>query len=71
MFSKTQRSADVYALKDCILLFISVEDFQEIMENKTKLAMKLLFALGSTMADRMVAFNRKFRTETSSEFNWV
>lgn len=71
MFSKTQRSADVYALKDCILLFISVENFQKMMENKPRLAMKLLFALGSTMADRMVASNQKFRTETSSEFIWV
>jgi len=71
MFSQTQRSADVFALTRCQLLFMSAEAFRGMMQTEPKLASAVLFALGHMMAERMVAGNDRLQIKANSDFLWL
>jgi len=71
MFSQTPRSADVIALSQCTLLFMSHEAFRNMIGSEPLLASEFLFALGRVMADRMVAGNQRLQAKASSEFLWL
>ena len=71
MFSQTPRSADVIALSRCSLLFMSHEQFRNMIYTEPLLASEFLFALGRVMAERMVTGNQRLQSKASSEFLWL
>ncbi|MBO60990.1 MAG: hypothetical protein CMO63_03325 [Verrucomicrobiales bacterium] len=71
MFSQTPRSADVIALSHCTLLFMSHEQFRNMIKTEPLLASEFLFALGRVMAERMVTGNQRLQAKASSEFLWL
>jgi len=65
---RTLRPADVLALTPCNLLFMSAKGFRNVMKTEPKLVSPVLFTLGHSMAERMVAGNQRLKSKVSSKF---
>ena len=66
MFSQTPRSADVIALSRCTLLFMSHEQFRNMIDTEPLLASEFLFARGR-VRPRMVTGNQRLQSKASSD----
>jgi CRP-like cAMP-binding protein len=65
LFDQGPRSADVVANKDSLLLKISAESFQNLLENAPDLAAPFLFGMSKTLTARIRADNKRYRDSIS------
>ncbi len=70
MFTQSPRSADIIAEEDTRLLRFTAESFRTLIEQNPAAAAPMLYAISSTMAQRIMQTNNKFQTEVASGFNW-
>lgn len=65
LFDQGPRSADVVANKDSLLLKISSENFQQLLEKAPDLAAPFLFGMSKTLTARIRADNKRYRDSIS------
>ena len=61
LFDHGPRSADVVANQDSVLLKVSVQNFQRLLDEAPKLAAPFLFAMGKSLTGRIRADNKRYR----------
>ena len=52
-FDSAPRSANVWAVNDCVLLRIDLSDFERFAEKNSRLGYEIVFALGRILAQRL------------------
>jgi hypothetical protein len=70
MFTHTPRSADVIADEETRLLKFTAEAFRTLITENPAAAAPMLYAISTTMAQRILDTNTKFQTEVASGFVW-
>ena len=65
LFDQGPRSADVVANADSMLLRISAEEFEELVETAPDVAAPFLFAIAKTLTARIRADNKRYRDSIS------
>lgn len=61
LFDRGPRSADVITNRDSVLLKISVDNFQRLLDRAPELAAPFLFSIGKTLVARIRADNKRFQ----------
>jgi CRP-like cAMP-binding protein len=70
MLTQTARSADIVCEQRTRLLRLSAESFLLLMKDNPEMAARILFALASTLANRISDTNVKYQNELVSGFAW-
>ena len=70
LFNNSPRSADVVAVTETRLMRLTKEAFMLFIDEIPQLAGPILYDLASTMADRLVAANKRFQLDTAADFVW-
>ncbi len=58
-FDAQPRSASVWAIKDCALMYLGLDPFRKFEASQPLLARDVLFALGGTLAARLRSTNAR------------
>ncbi|MDA7617870.1 MAG: cyclic nucleotide-binding domain-containing protein [Verrucomicrobiota bacterium] len=71
IFTQGARSADVIAISDSHLLFVSTESLRQMMVSNTALASLFLFSIGKVLSQRILTSNQKSQASSNAEFLWL
>jgi CRP-like cAMP-binding protein len=70
LFNNSPRSADVIAVTETRLMRVTQHAFKLFIEEIPELASTVLYALASTLTERLVAANGRYQQDTTAEFLW-